>query len=78
MVNLSRATMGNWVMVASRSWLMPPTNLMHENLIEEKYLHADETPVQVLMELGRKNTSESYMWVYSTYAGSKTPIRLFD
>jgi hypothetical protein len=30
------------------------------------------------MEPGRKNTSESYMWVYSTYAGSQTPIRLFD
>jgi hypothetical protein len=30
------------------------------------------------MEPGRKNTSESYMWVYSTYKDSKTPIRLFD
>ncbi|WP_373844676.1 IS66 family transposase [Clostridium sp.] len=77
-VKLSRATMGNWIMAASRNWLMPLTNLMHQKLIEEKYLHVDETPIQVLMEPGRKNTSESYMWVYSTYAGSKTPIRLFD
>lgn len=46
--------------------------------IYEKYLHADETPVQVLMEPGRKNTSQSYMWVYSTYDRSKTPIILFD
>ncbi|MCC9293542.1 IS66 family transposase [Clostridium sp. MT-14] len=77
-VKLSRATMSNWIMVASKSWLMPLTNLMHKKLTAEKYLHADETPVQVLKEPGRKNTSESYMWLYSTYAGSKTPIRLFD
>ncbi|RMD01685.1 IS66 family transposase [Clostridium autoethanogenum] len=77
-VKLSRATMSNWIMVAARDWLIPLTKLMHQKLIEEKYLHADETPVQVLMEPGRKNTSESYMWVYSTYAGSQTPIRLFD
>jgi transposase len=77
-VKLSRATMSNWIMVASANWLQPITNLMHQKLIKERYLHADETPVQVLLEPGRKNTSDSYMWVYSTYDGSKTPIRLFD
>jgi hypothetical protein len=65
-------------LVASENWLKPLTDLMQCKLVEEKYLHADETPVQVLMEPGRKNTSDSYMWVYSTYAGSKKPIRLFD
>ena len=77
-VKLTRATMSNWIMVASRNWLKPLTNLMHQKLIGEKYIHADETPVQVLMEPGRKNTSKSYMWLYSTYSGSQTPIRLFD
>jgi transposase len=77
-VKLSRATMANWIMVASENWLRPLTNLMQRKLVEEKYLHADETPVQVLNEPGRKNTSDSYMWVYSTCDGSKKPIRLFD
>lgn len=77
-VKLSRATMSNWIMISATNWLKPLTSLMHKKLINEKYLHADETPVQVLMEPGRKNTSESYMWVYSTYDRSKTPIRLFD
>lgn len=77
-VRLSRATMANWIMVASENWLQPLTNLMHRKLVEQKYLHADETPVQVLMEPGRKNTSDSYMWVYSTCEGSDKPIRLFD
>ncbi|MNI19986.1 Transposase IS66 family protein [compost metagenome] len=77
-VKLSRATMSNWIIVAANNWLKPLTNLMHEKLIESEYLHADETPVQVLLEPGRKNTSDSYMWLYSTYSGSATPIRLFD
>lgn len=77
-VKLSRATMSNWIIVAARNWLKPLTNLMHTRLVNETYLHADETPVQVLKEPGRKDTSDSYMWVYSTYASSKTPIRLFD
>ncbi|WP_423777018.1 IS66 family transposase [Clostridium tyrobutyricum] len=34
------------------------------------------TPLIKLMR--KKLTPESYMWVYSTYAGSQTPIRLFD
>lgn len=77
-VKLSRATMSNWIIVAATNWLKPLTNAMNHKLIEETYLHADETPVQVLKEPGRKNTSESYMWVYSTYGGNQTPIRLFD
>lgn len=77
-VKLSRATMSNWIIVSAANWLKPLTDQMHKKLIESTYLHADETPVQVLMEPGRKNTTESYMWVYSTYSGSKTPIRLFD
>lgn len=77
-VKLTRATMSNWIIIAAMNWLKPITNLMHKKLIEIPYLHADETPVQVLKEPGRKNTTESYMWLYSTYALSRTPIRLFE
>jgi transposase len=77
-LNLSRATMANWIMAASRDWLTPLVNLLHRELLKEKYLHADETRVQVMNETDRKNTTDSYMWVYGTYAGSKNPIRLFD
>lgn len=77
-INLSRATMANWIMTASRDWLEPIVDFLHKKLIKEKYLHADETRVQVLNEPGRKNTTDSYMWVYGTYAGSKTPIRIFE
>ncbi|MDF2614067.1 MAG: transposase [Clostridia bacterium] len=77
-VKLSRATMSKWIMAAYRDWLSPVIHLLHQKLLEEKYLHCDETPVQVLQETGRKNTTDSYMWVYSTGKYSKHPIRLFE
>jgi len=77
-IKLSRATMANWIIVSSRDWLMPMINLLHDKLLQGKYIHADETRIQVMNEEGRKNTTDSYMWVYATYAGSKNPIRIFE
>ena len=68
-IRLSRATMANWIIVASRDWLMPIVNLLHKKLLLENYIHADETRVQVMNEEGRKNTTDSYMWLYGTYDG---------
>lgn len=77
-LSLSRATMANWIIAASRDWLNPILNLMHQKLVQEEYLHADETPVQVMNEEGRKNTSDSYMWVYGTGKNAVHPIRIFE
>lgn len=70
-VKLSRAMMSKWIMVAYRDWLSPVIDLLHQRLLKEQYLHCDETPVQVLQEPGHKNTTDSYMWVYSTAKNSK-------
>ena len=77
-VSLSRATMSNWIMICYRDWLSPIVELLHKKLLEQKYLHIDETPVQVLNEPGRKNTTDSYMWVYSSIKDCNQPIRLFE
>lgn len=77
-VNLSRATMANWIMVASRDWLMPLVERMHQILLQERYLHSDETTVQVMNEEDRKNTTDSYMWGYSTGRHYEHPIRIFE
>lgn len=77
-VSLSRATMANWILVASRDWLTPVVDLMHKKLLKEEHLHVDETTVQVMNEEGRKNTTDSYMWVYATGQHSKNPIRIFE
>ncbi len=51
---------------------------MREHLLKEELCHCDETPIQVLREEGRKNTSKSWMWVYSSAAISRKPIRIFQ
>ena len=65
-LNLSKQTMANWIQYAYRDYLKPLIGLMEKQLLRENILHADETPVQVLKEKGRKNKSKSYMWLYAT------------
>ena len=60
-VPLSRATMSYWILASYRDCLSPVVGLLKEKLLEQNYLHIDETPVQVLLEPGRKNTTDSYM-----------------
>jgi len=74
---LSRATLSNWIIKTSEEWLIPVVEKLREELLKEKYLHADETPVQVLNEDGKKNTTKSYMWVFSTSENSKRGVRIF-
>jgi hypothetical protein len=42
----------------------PLINILHNNIVMETYVQADESPIQVLKEPGRKDTSKSYLWVY--------------
>jgi hypothetical protein len=66
-------------MRSSRDWLMPVVELLHKKLLEETYIHADETPVTVMKEPNRKNTAVSYMWVYASGKyGAKHAIRIFE
>jgi len=74
---IKRQTLSNWIMKTSEEWLYPVVDKLHEELLKEKYLHADETPVQVLNEEGKENTTKSYMWVYSTSSNTKRGIRIF-
>ena len=73
-VALSRATMSNWILASYRDWLSPVVGLLKEKLLEQKYLHIDETPVQVLGEPGRRNTTASHCSIKN----SGKPIRIFD
>jgi len=77
-MEIKRSTLSNWIIKTSEEWLSKVVVRLHEKLLEEKYLHADESPLQVLGEEGKSNTSKSYMWVYSTTRNSDKQIRLFD
>ena len=70
--------MANWVIIASKEYFIPLVNRMHELLIQEAYVHCDETLVQVLNEPGKEATSKSYMWVYSSIKESEHPIKIFE
>jgi len=62
-IDLPRSTLCNWaVKVADK--IEPIIKLLHDEIRSGPLINIDETPVQVLKEAGRSNTSKSYMWVY--------------
>ncbi|WP_196606833.1 IS66 family transposase [Pectinatus frisingensis] len=44
--------------MTAQEWLLPIIKKIHEYLLQEKVIHADETPVQVMGEKDRKNTAK--------------------
>lgn len=77
-VSLSRATMANWVIHCSQTWLKPLYRHMKQELLTHSVIHADETVVQVLKEDGKPATSESRMWLYASAALLTHQVRMFE
>lgn len=61
-VEISRADMSNWLVAMGRR-LVPLAGKFREAIREGPVIQMDETPVQVLREPGRANTTKSYMWL---------------
>lgn len=62
-VEIGRATMANWVIQVGQR-CEPLMDLLQKEIRSGPLINMDETPVQVLNEPGRPNTSKSYMWVF--------------
>jgi transposase len=62
-IELSRQTLSGWI-VQLAAPLAPVLAALKQHLTQGPVLQIDETPVQVLDEPGRANTTKSYMWVY--------------
>lgn len=77
-LNLSRATMANWIIRCSDDYFKPIIQHLQRKLLERDVVHCDETPVQVLKEEGKKPQTKSYMWLYRTGNDEKEPIVLYD
>ncbi|WXJ94639.1 IS66 family transposase ISCde1 [Neomoorella carbonis] len=76
-IELSRQTLANWVLHGANNWLTLIYDRLHEYLLKEDILHADETPLQVLREPGRDAATKSFLWLYRT-GRDGPPIILYD
>jgi transposase len=80
-VPFTDTTLSNWMINASNN-LEPFVKLLKEKLLENEYIQADETTLQVLKEENRKATQKSYIWlgvgmdkykvVYMHYANNRS------
>ncbi|WKY46607.1 IS66 family transposase [Eubacteriaceae bacterium ES3] len=76
-IELSRATMSNWIIKGSERYLEPLYRLMKKHLEKESFLMADETSLKVLTKDGEACTSKAYMWLYRPGKYGK-PMALFE
>lgn len=76
-LDLPRQTLANWMLYGANKWLVSLYNRMHQQLLAQDILHADETTLQVLHEPGRPAESKSYLWLYRT-GRAGPPIVLYD
>lgn len=74
-IDISRQNMASWVIKGSEKWLTPVFNRLHDYLVEEDIVHADETVLKCLDEKDNKN---NYMWLYATGERSAKRIFLYD
>lgn len=60
---ISRATLSNLAVAAGKK-CGPLYDLLKESILSGAVINADETPVQVLKEPGRRDQTKSWMWVF--------------
>ena len=61
---IAQSTLGEWVGVCGVR-LQPLVDALREALLQRDVLHADETPVQMLVP-GKGKTQRAYVWAYAT------------
>lgn len=62
-IDMPRSSLCGWILKTAEL-CEPLVKLLQKNIIAYDYVQADETTVQVLDEVGRDNTTKSYMWCY--------------
>lgn len=77
-LSLSRQTMSNWVIYTYKHYFSEFFLALHQELLINEILHADETTLTVLREDGRQARQKSYVWVYRTSGDATRPVVLYD
>ena len=67
-IEISRATLGGWVMRVGEL-LAPIVTVMGRELLAGSYIQADETPVGVQMHDGRGKNQQAWLWQYGRPGG---------
>ncbi|GKU29330.1 IS66 family transposase [Clostridium folliculivorans] len=75
---LSRSTMANWVIRCSSDWLKPVYDLIKAELVKCETLHAHEIRIQCNKEPSKKDSSESFMWLYRSGKYEQKDIVLLE
>jgi transposase len=68
-LELSRATLDGWVLRVGEL-LIPMAGAMKRELLAQRYLQADETPVPVQRHDGRGKHHQAYLWQYGSPRGA--------
>ncbi len=74
--HISRQNMSNWSLKVYET-LKPLEKLLKKEVKAGSYIQMDETPLQVMGEEGRLNTSKSYMWL-ARGGPPETPIVYYN
>lgn len=75
--DISRGTIANWIILNAKEFFAPMCDMFQRKLVAGRYAMADETPLQVLKEDGRRAETKSYMWVFRTGEFDEQHIVLF-
>ena len=75
-VEIGRNTLANWI-IRSSWWFEPLWNRMKELLLQEKIIHADETPLRVLKRDRKQVDAQSMMWVLCSGRDSERKMSLY-
>ncbi len=77
-MNISRQTLANWMIRISDRYLQLVYRRMHQQMLESRLIHCDETPFKLIAP-DRATNSKAYMWVYhTTEAYGSHPLFLYE
>ena len=76
-VDFTRATLANLIIYCADNYLRSMYDYLHRQLLQRKYLMADETRIQVLNEPERNTETDSFMWMFRSGEDGLPPIILY-
>lgn len=74
-IDIPRQNMAHWIIQCSLVWLAIIFTVMHQELLKETVVHADESPLNVYE---KKKGQKGYMWLYASAKASEKPMLLYE